>query len=326
MKTKIMIPSIKDDDRGFEIILKIARQVMSNPKQHFDFNFQHCARLDHNGIAMLGGLARYVNYQNSRTSRNIAGLMNSNAVASAGVMFLVDTMSELISTTLITNNFLSHFSKASFQGYPKGDYIGYREHNVKMDDDNIAEHLKDQWLSDEKISISDKLKPYIVSRIFEIFMNAYGHGTTLQPIDKLGVYSCGQYNRKERKLSLSVLDFGLGIVENVRLHLKNRTLSSEQCASWALARGNSTSTDTQGTDIPRGLGFDLLNEFIALNEGELRVYSNDIYAYCSSTGVWRIQPLATPFSGTFVGITINCDDRHYRFASEKFEAPATKYF
>ena len=50
-------------------------------------------------------------------------------------------------------------------------------------------------------------------------MNAYGHGTSIQPIEKLGVYSCGQYDKKEKKINLSVLDFGLGIVKNVRNYL-----------------------------------------------------------------------------------------------------------
>ncbi|WP_417439660.1 hypothetical protein [Idiomarina abyssalis] len=325
MKKVIDVPTIRDDNRGFELILRLARLIMNEPKRHFDFNFQHCSKLDHNGIVILGGLARYVDFQNSTTSRRLVSLFNSDAVASAGVMFLVDSMSNLLSSTLIENNFLSHFSKSSFSGYPSGGYIGYREHNVSMDDDNIAEHLHSQWLSAEKLSVSESLKSHIVSRIFEIFMNAYGHGTTLQPIDKLGVFSCGQYNKKEKKLCLSVLDFGLGVVETVRKFKAKKEISSVEAAKWALTKGNTTATDTQESAIPRGLGFDLLKEFIVLNNGELRVYSNDICAFCSPSGDWQIEELKIPFDGTLVSIKINCDGKHYRFSSEQ-NASSKQYF
>jgi anti-sigma regulatory factor (Ser/Thr protein kinase) len=316
-KKIIVVPSIRDDERGFERILKISDEIFKQPKLHFDFNFTNCSKLDHNAIVMLGGIARYVDYQNTKTTKAIVSLLNSQSFASAGVMFKVDTMSNLISSQLIGNNFLSHFSRATFEGYPTGDYIGYREHNSSLDSDNIADHLSKQWLSPEKLLMSDSLKRSIVSRIFEIFMNAYGHGTSVQPIEKLGVYSCGQYDKKDKKLNLSVLDFGPGIVENVRKHRNDPLLDDVSALRWALQRGNSTRTDSAGIDMPRGLGFDLLNEFIALNEGELHIYSNSVKAISRGRGVYDIRQMDSHLPGTLISIKINCDSRsYYRFESE----------
>jgi hypothetical protein len=316
LKKIIKIPTIRDDERGYIQLISIANQILENPKKHFDFDFSHCSKIEHNTVVILGGLARLVDYQNTLASRSLANLFNTNTFSGAGVMLKVDSMSSLIKEHLIKNNFLSHFSSSYNDGYQKGDYIGYREHHKKMDDDNIADHLDKEWLSPEKLNISPNLKSIIVSRIFEVFMNAYGHGTTLQPIDKLGVYSCGQYDKKERKLNLSVLDFGPGIVDNVKGYLKNSSLDSISAFKWALVRGNSTGTDSQGLDMPRGLGLDLLSEFISLNKGELRIYSNDVVAVCGKERKWELSILDEVLPGTLVSIKVNCDDDYYCFASE----------
>ncbi len=309
------MPTIRDDDSGYNQVLKIARTVFDNPKRHFDFNFSKCSKLDHNAVAILGGLTRYVDFQNSSTQRTISGVLKSNLFADAGVMFLVTTMSSVVSGHLISNNFLSHFSAAVDEDYPVGGYIGYREHNNLLNEDNIADHLRSQWLSGEKLKLSHLLKDAIVSRIFEIFMNAYGHGVSIQNIGKLGVYSCGQYDKKEKKLNISVLDFGPGIVENVK-RFNSSITDSHRAMEWALAKGNTTATDSQGANIPRGLGFDLLHEFIALNDGEMRVYSNDVQVLIKDKEKVKIIKSKSYFNGTLVSIKINCDDKEYYFKSE----------
>ena len=199
-KIVIQVPTIKYDDNGFNQLLNIVNSVISDPKHNFDFDFTKCSRLDHHGVVVLGGLARYVDYHNSVGQRAVATIFQSSHFSTAGVMFLVNTMNSLISKQLIKNNFLSYFSQEDFNGYPKGDYIGYREHKSYLDADKIAEHLNYQWLSGDKVKLSTKLKEALVSKIFEIFMNAYGHGASIQEISKLGVYSCGQYDEKEKNL------------------------------------------------------------------------------------------------------------------------------
>ncbi|GGE84027.1 MULTISPECIES: hypothetical protein [Gammaproteobacteria] len=322
-KVLIPVPTIKYDDNGFNQILKIMETITSDPKNNFDFDFGKCARIDHHGIVLLGGLARYVNFQNTKLTRSLIVIFESQSLATAGVMFNVNSMSDLIRERLIENNFLSHFSQNNFQGYAKGDYIGYREHTTHLDEDSIAEHLSEQWLSDDKVNLSNALKDEVVSRILEIFMNAYGHGAAIQDLRQLGVYSCGQYDRKEKTLCLSVLDFGPGIVKNVK-HYKSEIKSDIEAMQWALVKGNSTGTDSVEKGMPRGLGFDLLGEFVRLNKGEMRIYSNKVYAKISDGNNFEVGTSKYNFPGTLVSIKINCDDRHYRFKSE--DVAQVKYF
>jgi hypothetical protein len=322
-RVKIPVPTIKYDDNGFNQILKVIAIITSDPKNNFDFDFSGCSRIDHHGVVLLGGISRYVNFQNTKLTRSFFELLNSQSFATAGVMFDVNSMSDLIRNRLIDNNFLSHFSQSNFNGYAKGDYIGYREHTTKLDEDNIAEHLNEQWLSDDKVNLSTALKAEIVSKIFEIFMNAYGHGTSIQVLSQLGVYSCGQYDRKEKTLCLSVLDFGPGIISNV-MKYNDQIKSDMDAMRWALVKGNSTETDSVKENMPRGLGFDLLSEFVKLNKGEMRIYSNKVSAKIIDGSNFIVSETEYHLPGTLVSIKINCDNRHYRFKSEDINQ--TKYY
>ncbi len=318
-KVSIKLPSIRDDEGGYNYLFRLAQDIQSNPIRQLDFNFSKCAILDQNAVAMLGGLARYIDKHNTLANRGLSGII----LPRAGVMFEVDTMTQPVRAQLIKNNFLSHFSKKDFEGYPRGDYIGYREHDKFLDANEIALHLHDQWLSDEKLSISPSLKNAIISRIFEIFMNAYGHGISRNQALELGVTSAGQHKPKERQLKLTVLDFGRGISENVREHLQNG-IDDISAMEWALKTGNSTQTDSTNEQMPRGLGFGLLNDFVSINQGDIKIYSNSCYALIDKNGNYRVNKLKTPFNGTIVSITINCDGRHYKFVSDSSDT--TQYF
>lgn len=312
-KVIIEIPSIRDNENGYEFLFKLANKIMADPKRHFDFNFTKCAILDHNAVAMLGGLATYVHSHNT----SLRSELNKIVTGLSGVMFLVDTMSELISSQLIKNNFLKHFSNANFKGYPVGDYIGYREHTEYLDSNGIALHLHNEWLSDNKLSMSLDLKQAVVSRIFEIFMNAYGHGIGNSNVKGVGAFSCGQYSRKEGLLKLSVIDFGKGVVGNVQ-EFQGKNVSDINAMNWALIVGNSTRTDSTD-NIPRGLGFGLLNDLVTVNKGSLSIYSNTCSAKSAKNGGYEVSNIKYPFNGTMVSITINCDQRHYQFVSETNE-------
>lgn len=309
----IEVPNIKNDDSGYKKILKIVAQIFNEPLQHFDFDFSKCSKIDHNGVVMLGALARYVDFHNQLQNNTLKNSSFSINTKHAGVMFLVTSMSSVVKNSLENNNFLNHFTNSNFS-YPKGGYIGYREHTVAFNSDEVAEHLEDDWLSADKLKLSSKLKNAILSRILEIFTNAYGHGVSLQTDHSLGVFSCGQYDSKSKKLSISVLDFGVGIIENVKKQINIQ--DSQEALKWALTKGNSTKTDSKDKDMPRGLGFDLLKEFVKINGGELRIYSNDVKAVSDATGEMIITQNKEYLSGTLISITIQCDGRRYRFASE----------
>jgi anti-sigma regulatory factor (Ser/Thr protein kinase) len=318
-KEVIMISTIKDDDKGYDKILKIANIILENPRRHFDLNFSQCAKIEHNAVVLLGALSRYVDFHNTLSNKIVSGIFSSSVYTSAGVMFLVDTMSSPVLSYLVDNNLLSHFTSGRKGGYHAGDYIGYREHNNLLDADKIADHLENQWLSADKLKLSPILKESIVSRIFEIFMNAYGHGVSVQHIEKLGVYSCGQYDKKEKKLNISVLDFGPGIVENVRKK-RSEITNSIDAMKWALVKGNSTGTDSHVAEMPRGLGLELLHAFVSANDGELRIYSNDVKVVSNKKEGIIVEKSKEFLSGTLVSIKINCDGRTYQLSSESPES------
>lgn len=324
LKKIIHIPTIKDDGSGYDKILSIAQIFFENPYHHFDFDFSRCAMIDHNAVVILGALARYVDYHNNqmKISKSMLSAIRSYTNV-AGVMFLVDTMNSAVRERLIENNFLSHFSSGSLERYPVGGYLGYREHNYLQDADRIADHLQNEWLSAAKLRLSDKLKPAITSRILEVFSNAYGHGVSIQDMKTMGVYSCGQFSNRDKTLNISVLDFGPGIIANVKR--VRGEMSSIDAMKWALVKGNSTRTDSQRSDIPRGLGLDLLHNFVHVNGGELRIYTNDVKVISNKTLGLVVDKSSGNLRGTMVSIKINCDDRYYRFSSEA-ETSQHQYF
>jgi len=146
-------------------------------------------------------------------------------------------------------------------------------------------------------------------------MNAYGHGIGGEANSPL-VTSCGQYKSKDKLLKLTVLDFGQGIVTNVKKYLRDQNMHDVDAFKWALKKGCSTKTDSLNIDIPRGLGLDLLIEFVKVNKGSLTIASNSCYVHINSDEEMKIGALKVPFQGAMVNITINCDDRHYLFMSE----------
>jgi len=307
----VEIPSIRDNEKGGVFLIGLAQNVIDNPHRRFIFNFRKCSVLEQNAVALFGGLARYVEAHNTFANALRGGFL----FPSCEIIFHTDSMNPVIKNQLIENRFLLHFSKEMQYGNTGDDYIGYRQHGIGFDPTEIALHLNNQWLSDEKISISSDLKSEIVSRILEIFLNAYGHGIINNKKAGLGVTSCGHYNAKKKTISLTVVDFGCGIITNVQNYLKQE-IDEVDAMNWALKTGNSTRTDSVHANIPRGLGFGLLSEFVSVNSGSLKIFSNSCYAAVGDNGVYVASKMKNIFNGTMINVTVKCDDRHYRFTSD----------
>jgi hypothetical protein len=85
-------------------------------------------------------------------------------------------------------------------------------------------------------------------------------------------------------------------------------------------------------EVGRGLGLELLREFVHVNKGSLQIYSGDGMAHLG-TGLDRAlsgQPVfhdlvETALSGTVVTIDIKCDDLHYVLEPDS-QKPETSYF
>lgn len=319
LRQVIPIPTVRDDQSGYNYLSKLAQAIISNPDTLYTFDFSKCSTISHNGLVVIGGICNYLKQYES-TKGLFSGFGLPSFFAPIKVAFSLEKMNSVLLARLKTLGFWNYVSPDhGVEGV--SDYIGYREHETVLEDAQIIGHLQDSWLTGEKLLMSDSLKAEIVSSIYEIFVNAYGHGLKDNPNNQ-SVISCGYYEPKEKKLSLSVLDFGGGIVKAVTKHtaIKDKRKAFE----WALTVGNSTRTDSP-PDIPRGLGFGILKDFISVNGGSLKICSDSFIATVDLSGNFDVSSIPGYFSGTLVSITVNCDNKYYRFKSEA-TTKAPNYF
>lgn len=216
---------------------------------------------------------------------------------------------------LLRNGFAMVFGGPS---EPKGA-VAVDEHVVRYREDrveaaSILGYLKDHWLGHDWVHISDALRNSIVGTTYEIYANAFEHSGS-----QIGVTTCGHHSDKEKELSITVVDFGYGIPANVRRFHKDDTISAKNALWWAFQRGTTTRPE-----FSRGMGFELLKNFVTVNRGRIEVYSGDGYAKVSAGGEEFLNRELT-FNGTVVHIVFKCDERRYILASE-VQQPQGKLF
>ncbi|MDR1462706.1 MAG: ATP-binding protein, partial [Azoarcus sp.] len=142
--------------------------------------------------------------------------------------------------------------------------------------------------------------------ILEIFYNADTHSET-----GLGIFACGQYFPKKKKLDFSIADAGIGIRRKIFRALKLK-MNSDKAIEWALKEGN---TVRKG-NIPGGRGLKLLRDFVTLNDGRLQIVSDRGY-WEMKGGQETLVRMDCSFPGTVVNIEINtADTKSYRLRSE----------
>lgn len=291
-KKVIHIPTLNDAPSDFDQLFGIWSQV-NNYFENVAFDFTYCRFLRPNAVAFLGGLARLIESRFGSVSFEWATLYSPAVMAN-----------------LCQNGFAGTFSYPS-TGWD-GNSIPYRE-DKSLNMNGIMDYLTYNWIGKGWVHVSDRLRDAIAGRMWEIYNNAFEHSGT-----EIGVFTCGQHFWRQNDLILSVTDFGRGIPANVRAFLSQHVdrdlvarLSGATCLKWAFERGNSTCMG----GVARGLGLDLLKEFVRLNQGKLEVYSNDGYAIVDSNGE-RFENRAISFDGTVVHITLRCNENLYRFRDE----------
>ncbi len=288
----IPIPTVNDGPWDFQNLFAIWDQA----NDYFEdvcFDFSHCGFLRPNAVAFLGGLARLIESRFGSVAFDWASLRNG-----------------AVMTNICQNGFAGAF------GYPSarwnGNSIPYREDKL-LDMNAIMDYLTYNWIGKGWLHISDRLRDAIAGTMWEIYNNAFEHSGT-----EIGVFSCGQHYGRQNDLILSVVDFGRSIPANVRTFLRQYAnedsvskLSGAACLKWAFERGNSTCMGS----VARGLGLDLLKEFVRINQGKLEIYSNEGYAVVDRDGE-RYENRNVSFEGTVVHITLRCDENLYRFRDE----------
>lgn len=290
----VQIPTINDSPADFERLFSIWNQT-NDYFEEVRFDFSRCHFLRPNAVAFLGGLARLI------------------ASRQGTAIFDWDTLRDsAIKMNLRQNGFAGMFGQP-YSGWT-GHSIPYREDGFQ-DVNAIMDYLTDSWLGRGWVQVSPRLRDAIVGRMWEIYNNAFEHSGS-----EIGVFSCGQHFPQQNELYLSVVDFGQGIPAKVRNYLSSDSragqLTAAGCLRWAFQRGNST--DRAG--VARGLGLDLLKEFVRLNHGKLEVYSNEGYVVIDQNGE-RFENRSASFEGTVFYVTLRCDEALYRFADEADDGP-----
>jgi hypothetical protein len=118
-----------------------------------------------------------------------------------------------------------------------------------------------------------------------------------------GIFVCGQFYPKKKRIDFTIADAGIGIRQNVRRYLKDNTISSCDAINWAITEGNTTKTRSH----PGGLGFKLIKDFIALNNGKLQIVSRYGFYQFTAQGE-SVTKMQNDFPGTCLNIEINTSD------------------
>ncbi len=173
-------------------------------------------------------------------------------------------------------------------------------------------YLKQEWLGVQWIQkhISAHGRNAIVGAAWEIYANAFEHSHS-----GIGIFSCGQYYPKMHELKLTVVDFGIGIPQNVRSFANNFEIAPAAALQWAFKSG--TTTKRGG----RGVGLDILKGFVAINGGRMETFSHDAFGLIDDRGE-RYSGCTSHFEGTLVNITLKChEDCYYSLTSEEISEP-----
>jgi hypothetical protein len=155
------------------------------------------------------------------------------------------------------------------------------------------------------MQLSELVKENILGSIYEIYNNAFQHSSS-----NIGVFSCGQFYPKNKSFQLSIVDYGIGVVDSVRKYFAFPA-SSEYALRWAFTSGNST----REINYPRGIGLSILIDFIRINHGRMELVANNGLASITDNGL-QFTDLSDCFDGTFVNIELKSDNNFYCMKSE----------
>jgi anti-sigma regulatory factor (Ser/Thr protein kinase) len=285
----LKVPTINDKPKDFGCLFQLWQQVQEDTKEVI-FDFSECYFLRQNAVAFLGGLARLIESRDGK------------------VIFNWETVKNHVSMNLKQNGFMYAF-KALEEPW-LGNSIPYREDRCQNRDD-LVYYLAEQWLGRGWVNISNLLQGVIVAATLEVYANAFEHGRT-----DIGVFSCGQHYPKLGELKLSVVDFGVGIPQNVRNFQKNPNLPADKALEWAFQKG----TTTRSGNVTGGIGLDYLKQFVHINKGKLQILSHDGCATIDEKQEIYVRT-QTFFGGTLVNITLLCDESRYALDFEADDEP-----
>jgi hypothetical protein len=287
MTQTLFVPTVNDDISDFCKLFKLYNSAITADSS-IELDFSRCSFLRPNAVAFLGGFAR---------------TMESG---SRSIEFNWDTLRDNVQANLAQNGFLKHVGIGIDPW--RGNSIPYREDKL-LNKNAIVDYLKTKWLGRGWINVSPLLADNIAGNLVEIYLNAFEHSKS-----KNGVFTCGQRYPELEQLTISVVDFGVGIPQNVRDFLTRNEpgskIKSDFALKWAFQSGTTT-VDGMG----RGIGLDLLKQFVKTNNGSLILFSHDAYVIVDKNSE-RYLSHECNFHGTIMHITLQCDETLYVLPEE----------
>ena len=282
----VHVPTINDTNDDFDKLFNLCKQLNVGDLS-IEIDFSQCGFLRQNAVAFIGGLIRLLEHRHNNVRINW------------------ESMQPQVLANLDKNGFREAFSHT--HGPLPGNAVPYREDQVALVDKNgIIDYLSSKWLGRGWIHISSQLRDAIVGKMWEIYANAFEHSNS-----PIGLFSCGQFFPRIHAVNLTVVDFGVGIPSNVRQFANNYSLGAHTAMQWAFKPG----TTTKPSGMGRGVGLDLIKQFIALNKGKLEVFSHEGHAIIDPSGE-RYFERSCFFEGTLVNINLKCDESYYCLSSE----------
>lgn len=283
----IKIPErLNMDIESYNYLSELQDKVLNSTADRIILDFCECKYTDASFTAFIGALNELSTHRNKK----------------------------IIFRTARDSKVQEYFKRSGLYNYIVNDENKYINENaipfshVTLDDDIIIEYI-DKILELAPIQLSSDCNNLLFRNIYEIFNNSIDHSDSI-----CGVYSCGHWMPYRKELVFSIYDTGIGIAQIVKNNI-NPLFSSEEAIKWALIRGNSTKQLDGGT--PRGLGLSDLLNFIKLNNGSLRIMSNDIYYKYNRSENYSV--ISKPIIGTLISITIIADNEHTYVVKKKEE-------
>ena len=264
---------IGSDQQGFASLANLYQQVKPYQFETIQLDFQNTTWFDANMLAMLGAI------------------MESAWTNDFDIVNLGPKQEKIFKKTRY-----SYFGGESLPDQYHTT-VEYRKSKVS-EIGSFEKYLEKKLLAHPEMpDMSALLRKKIKESILEIFNNAKMHGNCEF------VFSCGQYYPRKRRLDFTIVDIGNTIRKNVREY-SGRKVSSKRAIEWAV----SERTTTRKGDIPGGLGFTLIRDFLCKNEGKIQIASAKGYWYEKGCTL-QSEDLNDFFGGTAVNLEFNVNDQ-----------------
>lgn len=286
-----LIPIIKNDVDGYQYIAGLYHEIKKICPSKIGIDFSSCRRFDANISAALGAILDKLDDEGYQI-----WLLNISK-ATAGVR-----------RALTRNGFLKAFDITT-NNEERENFILYRKFSTEQQEE-FKQYILEELINKQKFpKHTNAAGESIQESIFEIYINSITHGGCTN------VYCCGEYISKSipETLDMTIVNLGTTIEDNVNRHmlkLNKEQLSSCECIEWAITQGNTTK------DVPGGLGFTIICNFIYKNQGKLQIISSDAYWEFCHEGSKSVK-MNNKFPGTIVNMEINIDDDTVYYAGEE---------